>query len=733
MTNRNHDSTIRQDCARPSAAEPAPKMKPSEEPTRRLGGARDEAGDTAMSSIDDHAEQRTVDGGHNAAGGGTKSEIGTRAAGRVVGTEAISGDAGTESVKQDANRPSRVEEADVKAMKLSKLLGSFPRLCIPPAGGPKRHRDAHPPRKELSAGGDESIPDDEAPARESDSTRPVSTLAPAGPDGRQEGHERVQDDDTYQRSLFREGGFVKFVESVVAKTKTRYPKGSLHAIFTNEAYRIVKREHRGSTPSSNLAFLTRVINAAPGGFFFLTGACGRVANWSTLFPLLLPFFQAGGSGLIVLSTQELSLETFEEAQAWQQVIEATGRLRFVFAKLDSSNLCDGIVVAPGGEMVDITLSRIREPRDVGVFDASTTIAAVPELAERMTVHRLSFEEEEAREQVEEIAEFWFDLAQDNHLFDQDDELLQTRSLLRDLDDIRSRKKSTLLRRVAQYIEGQDRAEMRRGIGALRDTFPGAFPELAAAFAREETPDPLTGPIRLSDDARAAISQFVSAKEAARANRADFYRQGWTGDELVAIPASIGRDGQFSAQANPRFPPRSPTTMSLSNGNSYQSKGVGDRAGGSHMTSTTRGDHVPKLVRALQFKCNHPFLEAFYTASPAGKKRLCKALGIKRKKQAAAHSDAHTAAESPDGHQTRESRKRSQQKRDSALEPAQMSRLKKSKVNNVDADVLQATLERVAHGVVEQEEEESGAGCDQRSDDLPDLSRRAEPNAPSRVE
>lgn len=107
-------------------------------------------------------------------------------------------------------------------------------------------------------------------------------------------------------------------------------------------------------------------------------------------------------------------------------------------------------------------------------------------------------------------------------------------------------------------------------------------------------------------------------------------------------------------------------MSLSNGNSHQSKGVGDRARGSRTTSTTRGDHVPKLLRALQFKDNHPFLEAFYTASPAGKKRLCKALGIKRKKQAAAHSDAHTAAESPDGHQTRESRKRSQQKRDSAL-------------------------------------------------------------------
>ncbi|GAA5917082.1 uncharacterized protein JCM6883_003156 [Sporobolomyces salmoneus] len=235
----------------------------------------------------------------------------------------------------------------------------------------------------------------------------------------------LADETNYERLLGQEGGFGEIVRENVKREGTGYRKGQLHAIFTAEQpTRIVIRPLPG-TATSHLAFLVRIINLAAGGFFFLTSACESEAFWTSFFPIIMPFFEAGGHGLLALPVGDLSSELLAEERSWQQTIEerTSGRLRFVFVgdgdQYVSWDITEGLVVAPGGEMVDVQMSE--NFNSCGLATAkplapdSASAASRLGSSERMTVYRLHFEEAEGLKHVQDLGSFWSGLAQDDSL------------------------------------------------------------------------------------------------------------------------------------------------------------------------------------------------------------------------------------------------------------------------------------------------------------------------------
>ncbi|GAA5957907.1 hypothetical protein JCM3765_006198 [Sporobolomyces pararoseus] len=354
----------------------------------------------------------------------------------------------------------------------------------------------------------------------------------------------LADKANYERFLEEEGGFVKLVQENASREGTEYLNGQLHSIFTPERPLCIVTRQCPETPTSHLAFLVRVINLAAGGFFFFTSACGRKAFWTSFFPLIMPFFKAGGRALLAIPAGELSVEALEEERSWQQVIErqTSGQLRFVFVtdydQYQSWHIKEGLVVAPGGEMVDIQMSGNFNSRGVGTEKATApdtaTAACKPGSAERMTVIRFHFEESTGRQHVQDLANYWFNLSRKRSLFYNVPSLFDflAHRHSKTLEDLRRFKKSTLIREVLAELEHEDRRDTNE---RLQEAIALAAPISSTDETEfKEQIDPLTLPIQLSDTAREAIRSLVKEQKEVLHDFMGQFKREWTKEEKLKI-------------------------------------------------------------------------------------------------------------------------------------------------------------------------------------------------------
>ncbi|GAA5904951.1 uncharacterized protein JCM6883_004920 [Sporobolomyces salmoneus] len=356
----------------------------------------------------------------------------------------------------------------------------------------------------------------------------------------------LADETNYERLLEVEGGFSEIVRENAKREGTGYLKGQLHSIFTPERPTCIVTRQRPGAATSHLAFLVRIINLAAGGFFFLTSACGRKAFWTSFFPLIMPFFEAGGHGLIAIPAGELSVQALEEERSWQKVIEerTSGRLRFVFVTdydlYQSWHIKEGLIVAPGGEMVDVGMSGNFNSRGVATEKAtapdSASAASKPGSAERMAVRRLHLEEAEGLLHVQDLGSYWFDLAQDNSLFYNVPSLLDflAHRHAKDLKALRRSKRSRLIVQIVTEMDHEDLSDKHR---QYQQCFTLARQYSSNVGAKQEQEaDPLTAPIQLTNEGRKAVSSLVQEKKKHLSEFMSQFKQEWTDEEKVEIAA-----------------------------------------------------------------------------------------------------------------------------------------------------------------------------------------------------
>ncbi|KAK4333227.1 hypothetical protein RTBOTA2_001935 [Rhodotorula toruloides] len=81
--------------------------------------------------------------------------------------------------------------------------------------------------------------------------------------------------------------------------------------------------HQSTLNNVSIAFLlVFAVNAALGGFVFLTSATARPAFFDFFVPMIMPFFESGGRMLISIPASELSKGAGEIVRTWAGLVKA---------------------------------------------------------------------------------------------------------------------------------------------------------------------------------------------------------------------------------------------------------------------------------------------------------------------------------------------------------------------------------------------------------------------------
>ncbi|GAA5993480.1 hypothetical protein JCM11641_002672 [Rhodosporidiobolus odoratus] len=235
----------------------------------------------------------------------------------------------------------------------------------------------------------------------------------------------------------------------------------------------VRQRPGGST--GLITYVVNLVNAAAGGFAFLTSATGRQAFWNHFFPLIDRFFTKGGKMVAAIPVGELSEKALDNLRSWMRVYEKaaeekSGGLRFFFvtefAGDSSYHIKEILIVAPGVATVFIILTANFNSRGLGlgVVDCKTARERrnIPKSAELLSAHLYQLgNDEAAAEQLEDLARFWVKASRNRWV------ILDTPALddflvaagKRSLTSIYKYKRRTLLQMIVGRIEDDEQRQL----------------------------------------------------------------------------------------------------------------------------------------------------------------------------------------------------------------------------------------------------------------------------------
>ncbi|GAA5985529.1 hypothetical protein JCM11641_007981 [Rhodosporidiobolus odoratus] len=205
-----------------------------------------------------------------------------------------------------------------------------------------------------------------------------------------------------------------------------------------------------------------LVNAAAGGFFYLSSATGRQAFFDTFFPLIDHFFRKGGEALIALPIGELSESALESLRSWQATYaelypREQQAIKFFFVSdHDRDQLYhvkEFFAIAPGGACVygvptaNMNASRVgtKVIKVKGVKDQRHAAKSTEIL--RLNLYDYNLEQAIIKI-ITDLGSFWYRVHRRGHIFYNVlalDWYLGAKSMPRNLDNIRNTKRAAVLR------------------------------------------------------------------------------------------------------------------------------------------------------------------------------------------------------------------------------------------------------------------------------------------------
>ncbi|BGP48824.1 hypothetical protein JCM10450v2_004700 [Rhodotorula kratochvilovae] len=227
------------------------------------------------------------------------------------------------------------------------------------------------------------------------------------------------DPKNWETMLEHPGGLEEIIHDVAQMPDTGGARRIKQALVRGSTRAFIYQRPGGLTALG--FYYVNLINAAAGGFAFLTSATGRKAFWRTFFPLIDLFFVKGGKMIVAVPVAEITEGAAAELRAWSKVYEKLaekrgGGLRFLlitgFRRSQSYHIKIVAVVAPGGASakgatganfnsralaLEALLARTKRKRRLA-----------PKSAEYLELEYFNLNDEEdlAREWWEDFARFW---------------------------------------------------------------------------------------------------------------------------------------------------------------------------------------------------------------------------------------------------------------------------------------------------------------------------------------
>ncbi|GAA6058378.1 hypothetical protein NBRC10513_002526, partial [Rhodotorula toruloides] len=144
--------------------------------------------------------------------------------------------------------------------------------------------------------------------------------------------------------------------------------------------------HQSTLNNVSIAFLlVFAVNAALGGFVFLTSATARPAFFDFFVPMIMPFFESGGRMLISIPASELSKGAGEIVRTWAGLVKAMPKVAKsgggLFYNVDSfplpaasslragfrsHHLKEMFIGSSGGDVLDATFSENMNARGMAI-------------------------------------------------------------------------------------------------------------------------------------------------------------------------------------------------------------------------------------------------------------------------------------------------------------------------------------------------------------------------------
>ncbi|GAA6023237.1 hypothetical protein JCM10207_005217 [Rhodosporidiobolus poonsookiae] len=214
-------------------------------------------------------------------------------------------------------------------------------------------------------------------------------------------------------------------------------RGGVHELFSAVAemedtggYEALKKVLGGKTrckvrqrPGGRTAlapFIVNAINAAAGGFAYITSSTGRKAFWSTFLPLIDRFFVKGGKMVIAIPVGELSEKALDNLRSWSRVyakatVKNGGGLRFFFITEfsgdESYHMKEFFVMAPGGATVISMMSANLNGRSLGLETLFATddaeLRKARKSVELMQMDLYKFNEDDTlTDELKALSRFW---------------------------------------------------------------------------------------------------------------------------------------------------------------------------------------------------------------------------------------------------------------------------------------------------------------------------------------
>ncbi|BGO97304.1 hypothetical protein JCM10021v2_000947 [Rhodotorula toruloides] len=136
--------------------------------------------------------------------------------------------------------------------------------------------------------------------------------------------------------------------------------------------------HQSTLNNVSIAFLlVFAVNAALGGFVFLTSATARPAFFDFFVPMIMPFFESGGRMLISIPASELSKGAGEIVRTWAGLVKAMPKVAKSggglfynvvsdYTRFRSHHLKEMFIGSSGGDVLDATFSENMNARGMAI-------------------------------------------------------------------------------------------------------------------------------------------------------------------------------------------------------------------------------------------------------------------------------------------------------------------------------------------------------------------------------
>ncbi|BGP05550.1 hypothetical protein JCM10049v2_001356 [Rhodotorula toruloides] len=136
--------------------------------------------------------------------------------------------------------------------------------------------------------------------------------------------------------------------------------------------------HQSTLNNVSIVFLlVFAVNAALGGFVFLTSATARPAFFDFFIPMIMPFFESGGRMLISIPASELSKGAGEIVRTWAGLVKAMPKVAKSggglfynvvsdYTRFRSHHLKEMFISSSGGDVLDATFSANMNARGMAI-------------------------------------------------------------------------------------------------------------------------------------------------------------------------------------------------------------------------------------------------------------------------------------------------------------------------------------------------------------------------------